>query len=119
MSTLKDNKKMFYIALSKHLFAKRRDNLSKMKSKLLDTAEKNNLKKHIHMLGHYQFSSVIRYSGIISSLPEDKPQVNHALQNIIINSYVEGYWKWKDTGNTSPNALISNKTVCNPSNKCN
>jgi hypothetical protein len=45
MSTVKDNKKMIYIALSKHLASQNHERLSKIQSKLFDTSEKQNLKK--------------------------------------------------------------------------
>jgi hypothetical protein len=90
-----------------------REKLSKIQSTLLDIAENQNLKKlkyddnAIHrrntflywikqlntaLACHCQFSSVIMPSGRISSLPQEKHQLNHAL-HIIINSFVGGHWK--------------------------
>jgi hypothetical protein len=45
MSTFKDNKKMLYIALSKHLSRQNHERLSTIQSKRFDTAEKQNFKK--------------------------------------------------------------------------
>jgi hypothetical protein len=41
MSTFKDNKKMLYIALYKHISSQNPEKLSKIQSKLLDTAERS------------------------------------------------------------------------------
>jgi hypothetical protein len=102
MFTFKENKKILYIALSKHLSSEHHKKLSKFQSKLLYTAE--NLKKlkyddnDIHTSitflrsikqlktvesYHYQFFLAIRPSGRISSLPKDNPW--------IINTYLEGH----------------------------
>jgi hypothetical protein len=71
----------------------------------MDTAEKQKLKKlkydgnSIHRRTTFlrwiniSVCSVIRPSRRSSSLPKDKSQVNDAFR-IIINSYVEGHWKY-------------------------
>jgi hypothetical protein len=103
--TLKDNNKMLYIALSKHLSSQNHEKLSKIQSKLLDTAEEQNLKKlkyddnAIHrrntfllwikqlktvLACHHQLSSFTRPSGRISSLPKDKPKLNHPYINQLL-----------------------------------
>jgi hypothetical protein len=43
---------------------------------------------------HHQFSTVIRQTGRISSLPQDNHQLNNVIIHIIVKSYVEGHWKY-------------------------
>jgi hypothetical protein len=116
MSTFKVNKKMLYIALYNQLSSQYHEKLSKIQSKLLDTTEKQNLKKlkyddnSIHrsntfmhwikqwkkvLACHYQFSLVIRADPLTESSISPRTGLSSIMIfYILINSYVEGHWKY-------------------------